>query len=561
MPKADKEKKENVLVEGPYGDKVDKQGPGFRDKKKVKAGVVNYKFNPAANQSYNFSELEVIKEWPARQKQLVKVHPVGSPNYAPGTAVNFALVVASHCYMRFTMETLCAIVGMIMNTIPVPGQAPEQERLLPMAEENADMDDDDEDFDEQIDPDAERDFDELHKFIPESPNGLAIALVDRIEVMVHNTVVKCFEISGNSLQRYHGLANRTAKEKYGPDMSASSLNYFLPLVDKDLDATQPSKRMLEWAREFRKPEKEKFAARSSLYGYPFCYDPVIKQIHGMEDLESHQFGPGTHIELRIFLVSNFSKCIRSIDAVNPDLTAEERNAIWARKPRLTVDSMWLTMERQMFPQNSTFLKNMNAEFASKGARNYPMNGANDLRHPVTPHLTEQTWPINLHLIGYPTLLYIFFDKSVNIDGINGHPVNTTVFKFPPNVEALDVTYQESSLLPGGELTKLDLPGIDTHNKMYFFDQQKKFRRHPGTYEDFFHKGVQQYIVLDLTDMYLQDAKMSDLDALKVTLKFNNLLSPDGWQICLLPVNEKLFTLKPTGEHIITNSAGKQQIQA
>ena len=559
MPKVSKkEAKDNILIGSREDEKGGDKNAGFRDKKRVKAGVVNYLFKPKDNQAYNFSELEVVKEWPARRKQLVKVHPVGSPLYDPGSTVHFNLVVPSHCFMRFTAETLCAIVGMVMNAVPVPGQQPRTVRLMPLREENKD---DEEDFDATMDPDEERNFVEEEKFIPESPSGIALSLVDRIEVMVHNTVVKCFEISGSALQRYHGLANRTAKEGFGPDMDATSIGYYLPETDKDIDSLKPSKKLLEYAREFRKDKNERFATRSSLYGFPFLYDPVIRQIHNKEDLESYEFGPGTHLELRIFLSGNFSRGLRSLDAETPTLTVEERSMLWNRKPRFALDQMWLTMERQMFPVLSQFLKQMDAEFAKRGSRPYPFCAPNDLRNPVTPNLTEQTWPINLHLIGYPTLLYVYFERSDNIDGINGANVNTTVYKFPPNLDSIDITYQETSLLPGGELRKLDLPELDTHDKMYFFDDQKRFRRHPGTYETFFDDGVQQYILIELTDLYLQDAKLSELDALKVSLKFNNRLSPEGWQIGLMPVNEKMFELKPTGEHIITNSAGKQQIQA
>lgn len=565
-PPEKKKKLENILVGGREDEKADPAG--FREKKRFTRGVVDYLFKPKDNQAYNFSKLEVIKEWPARMKQLIKVHPTGSPDYQPGSHLHFNVVVASHCYMRFTVNTLCAILGLVMNSVPAAaGAAPTLERLFPLkkrvpapAEGAQAAREEEEDFDTEVDPDDEPDFDPAHLFIPESPSGLVLATVDRIEVMVHNTVAKVFEISGHALQRYHAFSNRTAGEDFGPDMDTTAINYFVPTVDRDVSATKPSRDLLEFAREFRKDKNEKFLSHADLYGYPFLYDPVIKQLHDLKDFLSHEFGPGTHIEIRIFLAPDFGKGLRALGATK-ELTTAQRTALWARKPRVKIDTIWLTMERQMYPPGSAFLKNMDAEFAKFGGRLYPFTNPNDLRHPVTPSLTEQTWPINLHLIGYPTILYIYFDTSANLEGIDGFTANTTVSKFPTNLESLDVTYQDQSLLPGGELTKLDLPSLDTHNKLYFYEHQKKFRRFPGTYDDFFDNGVQQYVVFDLSHLYLQDAKMADLDYLKLTMKFNNRLSPEGWQIGLLPVNEKLFDLKPTGEHLITNSAGKQQIQA
>lgn len=66
---------------------VQKPSGGFREKVKVKNGVINYLFKPKDATAYNYGELEVEKDWPARQVQSVKIPPSGSPNYLPGQSV------------------------------------------------------------------------------------------------------------------------------------------------------------------------------------------------------------------------------------------------------------------------------------------------------------------------------------------------------------------------------------------------------------------------------------------------------------------------------------------
>jgi hypothetical protein len=183
-------------------------------------------------------------------------------------------------------------------------------------------------------------------------------------------------------------------------------------------------------------------------------------------------------------------------------------------------------------------------------------------------------------LGYPSYAYLYFGKNNEIDGSNGCTINACSWKFVPNLESLDITYQDTSLLPGGQLTKLDLPDTDTADKLMFYEHQKQFRRTAPTYESFFddYLGIKphslcifsqyninsfpsgQYIVIDLRDLYLQDQKLTELDRFYINLKFNNVLSPDGYQIGLITVAQKKVVLKPSGEHGIINAAGKQQIQ-
>lgn len=526
---------------------------GFRDRMKVKSGVTNYIFKPKDSAAYNYGELEIEKDWPARLVSNVRIPPTGSPAYQPGQSVHFSIVVPSNCYMKFSKEALCGVVGMIMDNVPAGGGAPEEERLYPLRGVVAGPD-----LAEDVPAGAA--LAAHHKFVLENPSGVIIPFVEKIELMIQNQVVKCIELGGGALQRYNGLANRTAKPKFGPDMTASEVNYFLPQTDADLDFESPSENTRKRARALRRDKYQRFIGRSPVYGFPFSYDPVVKQINKKPDLDSYYFAPGTHLEVRVYLASSFANGLRSLDAGNPGLTNAERRNLWTRRPRMKLESMWLQMDKQCFAPNSAFLKNLESEFTKQGHRDMPCTDSNELRTPLYARVTEQMWSINLHQLGYPTCCYIFFSTNDDIDGANGHSVNTSCWKFPPNLESLDVTYQQTSLLPGGPLTKLDLPNTDTPDKLMFYEHQKQFRRVPGPYEQFFDESLGQYVVLDLSTLYLQDTKLTELDHILLTLKFNNALSPEGYQIGLQAVTEKKAVLKPSGEHGIVNAAGKPQIQ-
>lgn len=310
----------------------------------------------------------------------------------------------------------------------------------------------------------------------------------------------------------------------------------------------------------RRAKYQRFGGRSPVYGFPFNYDPVLKQLNKTPNVDSYYFSPGMHIEIRIYLTSHFSRGLRALGA-GRDIDNAARQELWNRHPRVVIDAMWLQMERQCFPPNSAFLKSLEAEFHKKDGRDIPFTDPNELRTPLYARMTEQIWPINAHQLGYPSYAFLYFSTNNAVDGSNGHALNSTVWKFPENLESLDVTYQDHSLLPGGQLTKLDMPATDTADKMMFFDHQKQFRRHQVTYESFYDESIGQYVLLDLRDLYLQDAKLGELDRIMVHMKFNNNLSPEGYQIGLIAVAEKKIVLKPTGEHGIINAAGKPQIQA
>jgi hypothetical protein len=219
--------------------------------------------------------------------------------------------------------------------------------------------------------------------------------------------------------------------------------------------------------------------------------------------------------------------------------------------------MWLAMKKMCFPPGSPFMKALEAEMKKNGGREYPMCSYSELRQPVLHNVSEQEWPFSLQMLNQPSLLYFFFEPNENLEGHNGHVLNTSVFKFPPNLETLNITFQTESLLSGGAVTKLDLPGTDTADKMSFFLQQAKFRREPRTYDEFFDEGIQQYVVMDISNLYLQDQKMHELDKIHLKLKFNADLAPPGWQIGVIAVAEKKFVLKPNGEHVIESQHTKK----
>lgn len=456
--------------------------------------------------------------------------------------------------MKFSKEALCGTVGLIMNNQPAEGVAPEAERLYPLR--GAILANND----PEPEAAANANLADAHLFVPETPSGPILPFVERIELMIQNQVVKCLELGGGALQRYTALANRSAKPKFGQDMNAGEVNYFLPQVEADLDRENPSENTRKKCRQLRRGKYQRYSGRSAIYGFPFSYDPVLKQIHKKDKLDNFYFSPGMHVEIRVYLTANFSRGLRALAASDPALNNAARIQLWNRNARVVLDAMWLQMDRQCFPQNSAFLKSLDSEFVKRDGRDIPFTDPNELRTPLYARMTEQVWPINLHQLGYPSYAYLYWSTNDAVDGSNGHALNTNVWRFPPNIESLDVTYQDTSMLPGGQLTKLDLPATDTADKMVFFDQQKNFRRLPVTYESFYDESLGQYVLLDLRDLYLQEQKLTELDRIHINMKFNNNLSPDGYQIGLIAVCEKKLVLKPTGEHGIINAMGKPQIQ-
>lgn len=140
----------------------------FREKSRLKGGVINYVFNPKDNPAYKFSELEVKKKWPARPEHFVPIHPTGSPSYQPGSTVHFGVVVPACSYMRFSVKVLYAILGLVMDPPPAAaGQAapaaPEPVRLYPLRSED---DPGDGDLEREPNDDGD-DRHPRHKFIPE----------------------------------------------------------------------------------------------------------------------------------------------------------------------------------------------------------------------------------------------------------------------------------------------------------------------------------------------------------------------------------------------------------
>jgi hypothetical protein len=217
--------------------------------------------------------------------------------------------------------------------------------------------------------------------------------------MIQNQVVKCLELGGGALQRYHGLANRTAKAKFGQDFNASDVNYHMPQVEADLSAEAPSESTRKRCKALRRGKFQRFLGRSAIYGFPFSYDPVLKMLNKTPNLDSYYFSPGTHLEVRVYLSTNFSRGLRALAAEDAALDNDERQALWNRHPRVVIDSMWLQMERQCFPPHSKFLSMLQEEFKKNDGKDNPATDANELRTPIHARMTEQTWAINLHQIG------------------------------------------------------------------------------------------------------------------------------------------------------------------
>jgi len=545
----------------PASKKASSSASNFRERKRIKAGVITYDLKPKDASALNFSELEVPKAWPARREESFPLLPTGSPTYEAGQVVHFGAIVPSNCLMRFDKECLRGLVSLVMDTVVAADQPPGEARVLPLsgvaplAPAAAPVAAGDNDDVPLAGAAAAAAVDHApHQVIPESPSGPILPFVEKIEIMLHNTVVKTIELTGNALQRQHGLGVRSAKKKYGPDFESSPYNYVLPLTRADLDPANPSEHIRKVAEALRLPKNALYVGKSPVYGFPFEYDPVLKTIHDREKLDTFYFGPGTHFEVRI-QISAKARGLRMLTAANE---AGARAALWARRQRVKLQSLWLAMKKICFPPGSAFLRMLEAEMKKNGGRDYPFVAYNELRHPVLSRMSEQEWPFSLQQLGLPSYLIFYFDTSDGLEGSNGHNVNTTVYRFPPNLESLNVTYQGESLLPGGQVTKLDMPGTDTADKLAFYEHQAKFRRVPGTYDTFFDDGTQQYVVIPMTDLYLQDSKMFELDKVHLKLKFSNDLSPEGWQIGVVSAAEKKLTLKSSGEHVVTNSTGKPQ---
>ena len=558
-------------------------GSGFRDRKRRKAGVVTYDFKPKDADPFRFSEIEAEKAWPARKEDAHPLLPTGSPTYEPGSVIHFGVVVPGNCLMRFSEESLRGIVGLVMDEEPVAGRAQVGEtRLYPLLRQQAapaaaagaaapqppadwhppqpipaDLDAVEEGQGVAA-PLARPPLVPNHQWMLEAPCGPILPFAQKVEVMVNNTVVKTLELNGTALQRQHGLAVRSAKKKFGPNMDVSPTNYYLPMTPSDLDPEEPSPKLRKVAEELCRGKNARFLGKSPLYGFPFEYDPVLKMLHNHEHQSTLYFGPGVHVEIRVTLVSRPSG-LRCLLVNDENLTSAEKEALWARNPRVRLDAMWLQMVKICFPPMSPFLKGLEQELKKNGGRDYAFTAPSEMRHPVLNRMSEQEWAFSLQQLGLPSYVIFYWDTNEGLDGASGHVPNSSVWRFPPNLESLNVTYQGESLLAGGPVTKLDVPGADTADKMSFFEQQMKFRRDPRTYSEFFDEGFQQYVFVDTTNLYLQDSKMHELDKIHLKLKFNNDLSPEGWQIGVLAVSEKKFTLKSTGEHFITNAAGKTQI--
>lgn len=549
------------------------KGQGFRDKKKVKLGVLDYVFAPARSTGFRFDQLQVLKTWPAKQVKIEKLRPFGSPTYEPGQHVHYQLLTAANQFVRFAHESFFAIVALLLNVVVAPvvvappaipagaDAAAIQAAMVAAAQAGADA------ALAQAAAAAPPETEQLrplsgdaaHRFLMESAAGCPLNLVDRIEIMVENNVVKTIELTGGALARYHALANRCAKERHGPDAKSMPTAFWMPLVDSDLApiAANASEMTQRHARHVRRIENGRYLTKSSIYGFPFGYDPVVAGLHDLKDGTEMYFGPGTHIDIRVYLRDNFSVALRSLEADTPGLTDQQRRALWARGQRVMIEQMWFEVETLTFNTGSPFLRDMEAEFARTNERKYPCTNATEWRAPVHQGLTEQELTVNLYGLSFPVMLYLCFMKTTHVDGRDGHNQNTSVYKFPENLASFDVLYNNQSLLPGGEVTKLNEPGADTMDKHVFYRSQVPFRRSPGTYDEFYTSGVQQFAAVPLDTLYFQDnAKFTELQNLLVRLKWSNERAPAGYQLVVTAVCENVVVLHHRGRtHSVLNATG------
>jgi len=135
-----------------------------------------------------------------------------------------------------------------------------------------------------------------------------------------------------------------------------------------------------------------------------------------------------------------------------------------------------------------------------------------------------------------------------------------VYRFPPNMDSLDVKFGSTSLLPtGGPVTKMSSARIDTIEKAILCkDQAVNYRREIDSLSDFYlDTAVQQYIVIPLTHIYAHKptSEWGTLSPIHIEMGFTAALSPAGWQIVVLSVTEGQLGLRADGSHYMLNAAG------
>lgn len=398
-------------------------------------------------------------------------------------------------------------------------------------------------------------------FLPETPGGLLVNCIEDIRVFLTNQVVKTFEKGGAANGRFLGMHHRVVKKKFGQKFELNKANWYIPKSTKDiaLAAGNRSTKMTDYAAHLSDAQNRRFIVTSKLFGFPFSYDSFLAQLYNREDLlEGRFFPPNTHIDVHITLRRNLGLALRSLASDDTD-DQDARIRLRALDPRVVLDELNLLVDKVVFPEGHPFILSLLKKRSSIEALIWPTCGLNEVRDSIVAGQTMHVYRVNLTQLQFPAYIKIFWMRQQQFDGSNGYNLNTTVFKFVPNLESLDVTMAEQSLLPtGGPVTKLSSTNIDNMEKWTLFKHQANFRRDPDSINEFYaEEAVQQFLVIPLTHLYAHKppSEWSTLSPIHIQMGFTNDLSPAGWQVAVAAVTEGQLGLRNDGSHFALNAAG------
>lgn len=435
---------------------------------------------------------------------------------------------------RFSKEPIVGTVGLVIETTNAAGDTVEA-RLEPM-KANA-----------------------SHEFIPEPLVGGAISLIEKIDVLITNQVVKTYEKAGGSTSRYIGVMNRATPRRFGPEMENNKANWYVPMKDSDLDGAtaSASDELKAYCTELKKAGNSRYMVSSELAGFPFGYDRTIAAHYGRPDLlENKWFPENTHITVLITLKSKGT--LRSLLA-DAQTTTATRTALWSKKPRMKIDGLWLCVDKAIYPEGNSFVSWLNRKRFMTSALQFPITSHNEIRENIHQTQSEQRVRLLLQQMGNPLLLHIFWMAANQIDGSAGANQNASVFKWVPNLDSFDVSMNGASLLAtGGRISGLSSPSIDSVEKKVFYEWQQKYRRVKETMTDFYATtSMQQFATIPLDHVYAgkDPSEWSTLSPVDIDMGFTTDLSPQGYQIVIIGVCEGRFALKADNSHYMINAAG------
>jgi len=399
-------------------------------------------------------------------------------------------------------------------------------------------------------------------FLPETPGGLLLNCVEKIQVFVTNQVVKTFEKGGAANARYMALLHRTVKKKFGAKFELNKANWYHPKSEKDLAAVAANRstKMTDYANHLGERGNRRFISSSQLCGFPFSLDTLLCQHYNREDLlEARFFPPNTAIDIHITIRGNLGTPLRSLTSDDVD-DQPTRLALRATNPRVVIDELDLVVDKVIFPEGHPFIESLLKKRAGVDALIFPLGSPNEIRDGIIANQTTHRFRANLAQLQYPAYIIVYWMRQQQLDGSNGFNLNTTVYKFVTNLDTLDIVMGHTSLLPtGGPVSKLTSANIDTIEKAILHrDQNLKYRRDPDSLHEFYSAdGVQQYIVIPLTHIYAHKppSEWGSLSPIEIQMGFTNDLSPTGWQVVLECVTEGQLGLRGNGSHFMINAAG------